>query len=312
MLDKYVYGTCTRTSPEAPISILDYTQAHTKLGGAANVALNLAALGSNVHLIGLTGKDLEAKELEDLVKDNHAISSHQLLKDENRFTTVKTRFIAEANHLLRLDKENTTPITQTQSAEFFEVIKSVIISEKIQLIVLEDYDKGFLTESLISGIICYAKSLNIAVCVDPKFKPISVYKGATIFKPNLRELNKALNSNHKKDEISKIIDASKQIIEFNNFDQMWVTLGSNGMVFNGKNHHSLHFESEDIQVSDVCGAGDAVIALLSLGYAHKIPPEVLGKIANIAGGLVCKNVGVFSISIEALKQEINKNQQILT
>ncbi len=305
MLDKYVYGQSTRKSPEAPIPILDFENSETKLGGAANVALNAGALGSKVHLVGIVGEDFEGSQIDKLLTEDPLITTHFLAKIKDRYTTVKTRFISDKTHLLRVDKEHKIDISTEQSILLFERIKTIINDNKITTIILEDYDKGLLTPKLIEQIISYSNSLKIPICIDPKFKNASIYSGATLFKPNLKELNSSLNSNFHKTQIEQIIVECKKLVINNHFEQLWVTLGSAGILYVDNQLESKHFKSEYIEVADVCGAGDAVIAFLSLGITISLNPNELGKLANYSGALVCKNVGVYSISIQEINQKIN-------
>lgn len=295
MLDRYIHGHVDRISPEAPVPIVRHAQTETKAGGAANVALNLAAWGCHTALVGLVGNDHGADTLAALL-DQQGIE-HQLIRDGKRPTTVKTRVVAASHHLLRIDEESAAYLHGEQESTVKNQILSFLESFQPDLIILEDYNKGLLTPSLISSIITLAKSKRIFVAVDPKEHHFFEYKGADLFKPNLREASHAARTGLDAETLSAVTEDWQQQYQLGT---VAITLGANGMY--------LHHGSTGIQVRpdraidvvDVCGAGDAVVCALALGLMAGLSLEACGALANLTGAYVCSHSGVVTVNVDAI------------
>ena len=192
MLDTYWWGKVDRISPEAPVPVVAVSKKEQRIGGAGNVALNLVSLGVNVHTVSIVGDDDEGNQLIDLLKEQK-INADYILKSSERITTNKIRIISRNQHMMRLDAEVTNELSANESENIISAFKKYIEVEKPNLVILEDYNKGVLTENVIVEIIKICKLHNIITAVDPKRKNFFAYKGVNIFKPNLQEIKEALN-----------------------------------------------------------------------------------------------------------------------
>lgn len=299
MLDRYVYGIVERISPEAPVPVLTHQRTEIKAGGAANVALNLAAWGCNTTLIGLTGTDSNADMLEGLLAKNH-INPH-LWRSQTRPTTIKTRVVAASHHLLRIDEESDQYLNEEEEDQALAYILTYISSQRPDLIILEDYNKGFLTEKIIRGIIGKAREIGVFIAVDPKEINFFAFQGVNLFKPNLREASIAA---HKHLTLSDLSDLCAEWQTTMKTNTLAITLGSGG-VFLYQDHKQVHMlPGKSIDVVDVCGAGDAVICALALGMMSELEMEACGALANLTGAYVCSHSGVVTVDVEAIHQWI--------
>jgi len=301
MVDAYYWGNTERISPEAPVPILSVTNTDNRLGGAANVALNVQALGATPFLCGVAGNDLKSNLLLELM-DNANLSTDGIVKLDERITTVKTRMISQQQHLLRVDEEVTQPLSQSETAIFFNKIIEIIDREQIEVIIFEDYDKGAITPELIEAVVKKAKEKEIPVTVDPKKRQFMDYKGVTLFKPNLKELREGLKIDiaHPTQEI--LDQAVAKLRTTMPIEMAFITLSQYGVyIHNGESSEIIPAHVRDI--SDVSGAGDTVIAVASLCLAQQTSPQIMAKLANLAGGLVCEKVGVVPVDAQQLKDE---------
>lgn len=299
MLDRYIYGRVDRISPEAPVPVLSHQYAETKAGGAANVALNLAAWGCQTSLIGLTGSDPNASILGDLLQSQGI--THHFFRSNARPTTIKTRVVAASHHLLRIDEESVAYLTGDEEEAAIHHILSVIRDQKPDLIVLEDYNKGFLTEKIITSVIGLARQLGVYTAVDPKDKNFFRYHGVDLFKPNLREAGQAAHRHLKVGDLKSLCDGWHKEMDINTIA---ITLGSQGIyLFNDAG--DIHcMPDRSIDVVDVCGAGDAVICALALGIMSGLSIRESGSLANITGAYVCSHSGVVAVDVNVLNQWI--------
>ncbi len=301
MIDSYMRGKVTRISPEAPVPIVSIDKKENRLGGAANVALNIQALGANPILCTVIGTDSNGQCFLDLLK-NQKLSQKGVLKSRDRITTVKTRVIGSNHQLLRIDEEIDEDISITESNQLITLISYLIQHEKIDVILFEDYNKGLITPRLISKIVEYAKTKNIPICVDPKKKNFNSYKGVTLFKPNLKELKEGIKTDIDAENINEL---QKQISSYRvkqKFDMALVTLADKGIVINSrllKHHIPAHYRN----IADVSGAGDTVISVAALLIALRADPSIIAAISNLAGGIVCEYLGVIPINKEILLEE---------
>jgi rfaE bifunctional protein kinase chain/domain len=299
MIDSYLFGNVDRISPEAPVPIVTVNKKESRLGGAANVALNLVALGAKPILCSIIGNDFEGKELVNLLKQNK-IDESGIVQSNERVTTVKTRVISQNHQMLRIDNEVSENVTFKQTNLLIEKIKPLLANVKI--IIFEDYDKGVITNELITEITEEANKLGIPIVVDPKKRNFRQYKNVTLFKPNLKELREGINGNFSLNNKPEFEQICQNLMSKMNIKYLFVTLSENGvMITNGSefNYVPAHLR----KIADVSGAGDTVISVASLCLALNMSMEQVAVISNLAGGLVCEEVGVIPINIEKLSAE---------
>jgi rfaE bifunctional protein kinase chain/domain len=301
MIDGYVWGKVDRISPEAPVPVLSVAKKEDRLGGAANVALNIQSMGAKPILCSVIGDDENGKKFIALLNDLN-ISAEGILKSKDRITTLKTRVIKDQQHLLRIDEEIDQPLNLQEENNFIENVKNIIASHKIDVIIFQDYDKGVLTNHNIEKLISIAQNAGIKTVVDPKKRNFLTYKNVGLFKPNLKELKDGLKIefNHLSDD--QLVAASKELKNKINANAVLITLSEHGVfLMDSENNYKIPAHIRNI--SDVSGAGDTVISVAALCYAGEMPNEKIAAIANLAGGLVCEKVGVVPINKLALLSE---------
>ncbi|MCS7188339.1 MAG: PfkB family carbohydrate kinase [Bacteroidia bacterium] len=304
MLDRYLYGKVQRISPEAPVPILELEREENRLGGAANVALNLRSLGCQVSLVGVIGEDSAGSLLMEEAQ-KVGIDTYGILTDDTRPTTTKIRLIAQKHHLLRVDRESRT-LMPPPLQEALRLKLQSLIQTQPHAIVLEDYDKGTLHETLIQFAITTAQKYNVPILVDPKKENFWHYKGATLFKPNLRELGEALQISLSEAPLEKIQEAIHKLRERMLHTYTVVTLSERGVVAYGEEEGFLHFPAHYRNIVDVSGAGDTVISVLAVSLAMQFPISKAVALANLAGGLVCEHVGVVPVPKEMWLDQARK------
>lgn len=304
MVDSYIWGKVSRISPEAPVPIINLAKREDRLGGAANVALNLVALGVQTEIISIIGQDEAGQKLKELFHAEKVVS-HGLVESKDRKTTIKTRVIGNSQHLLRVDNEQTNAITKSEEeALLLSLQKS--IDAGLHAIILEDYNKGVLTESLIQEIVALANKNGIITTVDPKKENFFAYRDVTLFKPNLKELKEGLKTDFTMEDFhlfeQAVIDLEAEL----NNKISFVTLSEYGVyVKEGIQRHHISAHLRDI--ADVSGAGDTVIAVATACLAAGLSSERMAQVANLAGGLVCESSGVVAIDKNLLLEEVNSH-----
>ena len=287
MIDKYIWGNVSRISPEAPVPVVEVTEESQRLGGAANVGNNIIALGGNCFLIGVVGNDPHADVMKKLIEDLK-MNAQGLITDSSRMTTVKTRVIAQQQHVVRIDHEQKHDISSETVSQIIAFLEKNI--SQIDGIILEDYNKGVLTKELIHRVIELAGKHNKIIAVDPKLNNFFEYKNVTIFKPNLKETSEGLSRKVKSEE--EVISAGKELLDRLNAEHVLITRSEKGMSLFSKNGEYFHVPTKAIEVADVSGAGDTVIATLTLAMAAGISAMESAELANLAGGLVVGEVGI--------------------
>jgi len=302
MIDSYIWGNVERISPEAPVPVLSAVKKEYRLGGAANVALNIKALGANPVICSVIGKDNNGFSFEGILKKND-INRNYLVKDESRPTTIKTRAIAHQQQLIRIDEESTGYLSDETQDKLKQSIHRAIEKEKIAAIVIQDYNKGVLTPEIIKEVIKLSNDTHIPLLVDPKKQNFDLYGSLTLFKPNLRELKEGLKVEINKDDINGIIKLCKQTITEKNIQIILLTLSEKGIVICTRDE-SHHIAAIKRDISDVSGAGDTVVGTASLCLAAKMDIYEIALISNIAGGIVCEKVGVVPVDKERLMEEL--------
>ena len=301
MLDTYWWGKVDRISPEAPVPVVAVTKREQRIGGAGNVALNLVSLGAHVNVLTVLGKDDDGEQLTTLFNQNN-IGAKYIVTSTDRITTNKIRIISRNQHMMRLDAEMQTDITQNDEEKLLYAFEEYIAAESPDIVILEDYNKGVLTQTVVTKIIALCKQYHILTAVDPKRKNFFSYVGVDIFKPNLKEAVEGLNILTDVVSLSLLKDIHLLLQEKLKHKISFITLSEKGVFYNDNNSSSLiptHIRS----IADVCGAGDTVIAVASLVYAATKNVKLMAEVANIAGGLVCEEVGTVAINKESLLKE---------
>jgi rfaE bifunctional protein kinase chain/domain len=301
MIDAYVRGTVSRVSPEAPVPIVSLDKEEKRLGGAANVAVNLLALGASPVICSVVGDDESGRLLRDLLH-SASISSDGLIHSASRITTVKTRVIGNNQHLLRIDAEVTDAITSQEENALIECVENLLKSG-VDGIIFEDYNKGLLTQRCITEIICLAKEYEVKTTVDPKKDNFLSYKGVTLFKPNLKELKEGLGLHFSFSTSDGQFEAAVNQLENElKNDISLVTLSEHGVYIQAKGE-SHHIPAHIRNIADVSGAGDTVISVATLCLVSDFPVQLIAEVSNIAGGLVCEESGVVAINKTQLLNE---------
>ncbi|MFM8596244.1 MAG: bifunctional heptose 7-phosphate kinase/heptose 1-phosphate adenyltransferase [Flavobacteriales bacterium] len=301
MTDAYLHGVVNRMSPEAPVPVLDFKSDEKRIGGAGNVALNLQALGATPLIASVIGQDQAGAELLSLFRAAQ-LDTSAIITTATRKTTIKTRVLSNSKQLLRIDTEDQHDLNEQETS----AIQAAILqhfAQGIDGIILEDYNKGVLSEPLISWIIEQANSRKIPTCVDPKKKNFLSFRNCTLFKPNLKELQEGLALNFDYNKSPESLDTALASLQQHLGNQYtFVTLSEHGVqLFDGQNHwkQAAHLRN----IADVSGAGDTVIATASLCLICKASAQQIAAIANLAGGLVCESPGVVSVNKELLLEE---------
>lgn len=309
MIDSYVMGNVERISPEAPVPVVNVTNRINKLGGAANVALNMRMLGATPFLCGVIGDgDVSAASFRKLMKENN-LPVKGLVCSGHRMTTVKFRIIGNKTQLLRVDEEQNDILNEEDKEKLMYYISNILEKEHIDVIVFEDYDKGVISNELINYVFGLAEKKGIPITVDPKKRHFFSYSGATLFKPNLKELKEGLGVavNHRNE--NELNMAVERLLNELNLNYAMVTLSEDGIIIGSNEkgvYKSYRAPTEVISVADVSGAGDTVISVASLCVALKLSPEHVMKIANVAAGIVCEQVGVVPVDKYRLIERLNK------
>ena len=302
MVDRYLLGQVNRMSPEAPVPVVDFEKEDNRLGGAANVALNIAALGAEPILLSVIGKDAEGKLFRRLLK-KHKLTPKGILIDTDRPTTLKTRVMAANQHLLRIDRENKNDLPKSVEKALTEKAKRILSKGDISVVLFQDYNKGVLTKKLIQFIAKLARKKNIPTVVDPKFDRFFEYKKVDLFKPNLKEVKQVVPFPVSID-LESLIAAADFIEKKLNHSMTMITLSEHG-IFIKKGKLAKIIPTATRKIADVCGAGDAVISVAALGLAGTLPIAMIAKLSNDAGGKVCEKVGVVPVTIEDLMLAIS-------
>jgi len=300
MVDRYLYGQVNRISPEAPVPVVDFQRTEDRLGGAANVALNIKVLGGQPVLVSIVGADEDGEVLKKLLS-NQKITYQGIHAISDRPTTVKTRVMAANQHLLRIDREEKHDISTKIQTQLLDRIKAILKKQEIAILLFQDYNKGVLTKDLIHQTIELATQYNIPTVVDPKFHQFLSYQKVSLFKPNLKEVQQIvpfpvlIN-------LESLTRATNYLEEQLGQDATMITLSADGIFIKNKRHAEI-FPTAPRIIADVCGAGDAVVAVAALGMAAGLSLPIIAKIANIAGGRVCEQVGVVPVELETLMED---------
>ena len=301
MLDTYWWGKVERISPEAPVPVVAVSKKEQRIGGAGNVALNVASLAAAVNVISIIGNDDEGKQLVSLLNDNNINTDFIILNNE-RITTNKIRIISRNQHMMRLDAEVTTALTIHTEEILLNAFIKYVADVQPQLVILEDYNKGLLTKNVIEKVIAICKENNILTAVDPKRKNFFEYKEVDIFKPNLHEIKEGLNILGEEISEKLLGEMHDLLTEKLQHKISFITLSEKGVFYESGMEKAIiptHIRS----IADVSGAGDTVIAVASVVFAATKNVRLMADIANIAGGMVCEEVGTVAIDKIKLLEE---------
>ncbi len=304
MIDTYLWGKVERVSPEAPVPIVSEIVEESRLGGAANVALNVKALGAVPILCSVIGGDEKGSVFLDLMEEQN-LSDVGITMDDYRVTTQKTRVISGFRHLLRIDEEIENALSKRVQNSFVEMVLGLIETGGIDAIVFQDYDKGVVTKAIISRVVNLANKVKIPVLADPKFRNFMEYSSIAIYKPNLKEFVKGVQSEAEKADIEKLVSEGERLRSKQQIDALMVTLSSKGVLVVEADGH-LHIPAVKREVTDVSGAGDTVISVLALCYSCGMTFRQSAAVANLAGGQVCEKSGVVPVDRKQLERECKK------
>jgi rfaE bifunctional protein kinase chain/domain len=301
MVDSYLWGKVSRISPEAPVPIVAVNKKENRLGGAANVALNVQALGATPILCSVVGVDKDGQTFLDLMKAQR-LSQKGILKSRDRITTNKTRLIGNNHQLMRVDEEMENDISRTETQQLLRIILYLLKTEKVNVVIFEDYDKGLITPSLITKVVAEARRKKIPVVVDPKKKNFSNYRNVTLFKPNLKELKEGLKWDFDIFNKKQLQQAVASFREKQNIDIALITLSELGIYVDDGEVKKL-LPAMIRNVADVSGAGDTVISVAACCLAAGLDTVSTAAITNLAGGQVCEKVGVVPVNRKQLYRE---------
>lgn len=301
MIDAYYWGKVERISPEAPVPVVHVERKENRLGGAANVALNVKSLGAKAIICSVVGDGSKGDIFRKAARDA-GFTTEGIIDSTERMTTKKTRVISGGHHIVRIDEEITWPLSATDERNLLESIRLILQKQKVDVVIFEDYNKGVLTEKVIRTVTEWANEKNIPIAVDPKKDNFFTYQHCTLFKPNLKELKEGLKEDFDKKDfpaLQKSIDRLRDTLQAK---YLMVTLSELGVMVRNEEqfiHHAAHKR----EINDVSGAGDTVISVAALSLAAGANMGQAAAVANIAGGLVCENVGVVPVEKARLLEE---------
>ena len=306
MVDSYLWGKVERISPEAPIPIVALRKRENRMGGAANVAMNIKSMGANPILCSVIGTDDKGDHFLELLK-KEKITDDGIVRSTRRITTTKFRIFGNSYQMLRVDEEMDNNLLQADYLTLIRVIDHILSKVKVDCIIFQDYDKGVITQKLIQDVVKRALAAKIPVTVDPKKKNFMAYQQVTLFKPNLKEMKDGLGLNNDLQENQSVIEAAQQLRTRLDCRFVLTTMSDKGILISLKDHdeeRNIYIPAHMRMISDVSGAGDTVISLASLCLAMNRTPNEIAYISNLAGGLVCEEVGVVPINKDKLLKEV--------
>ncbi len=307
MIDAYLWGKVERISPEAPVPIVAVNKKTNRLGGAANVALNIKALGANPILCSVIGKDEKAATFEEMLLANGMFAGG-IIKSPDRTTTTKFRIIGNNVQMLRVDEEIDSNLNEHDFEDFMQLLQKLLSENQIDGIIFQDYDKGVISAELIDAVVRLASSKNIPVSVDPKKRNFSSYQNLKLFKPNLKELREGLGFDFDKQDAENLRKAVRKVHEKQNIEIVLATLSEEGVFISrrkeNQTYEELHLPAHLRAIADVSGAGDTVVSMAALCLALGLSLHEIAAFSNLAGGQVCESVGVVPVSREKLMKEM--------
>jgi D-beta-D-heptose 7-phosphate kinase/D-beta-D-heptose 1-phosphate adenosyltransferase len=307
MLDRFVEGEVARISPEAPVPVLDIRRRRTLLGGAGNVAANIASLGGRAILVGLRGADEEGELLENLIRRNAGLES-RLLASPRRPTITKTRFLASRQQIVRADEESRAPLSPEEEERLIAACAAEL--SRVKAVILSDYGKGVASRGLSAWLAAAAAERGIPLFVDPKRDDFAHYHGAFCITPNFRELTQAARRAIAPDDEGAIAEAARELIARAGAAALLVTRSERGMMLITREGRIESVPAHAREVFDVSGAGDTVIATLALAYAASADLVEAMHLANAAAAVAVSKVGTATVTREELRREIDAAEGI--
>ncbi len=300
MVDFYLFGEVNRISPEAPVPVVEISGRESRPGGAANVALNILELGATPILLSVVGRDITGNLLLKLLKDAGVRTKH-VLQHKGRVTTLKTRVFDEDKQVVRFDEEDIEDLDVRLEQNIIKEFRKILANEKVDIIIIQDYNKGVLTKHFIKQILLLATKNGIPVSVDPKDRNFFEYQNVDLFKPNLREFSEAIGYRINPKSYESLRSGAEELRRKNRFKNLMITLGSNGIFCFTRDGNSFIVPAKSIKAADVSGAGDTVISIASLAFVRKFSMREIAQLANKGAAAVCKKVGVTPITLKELK-----------
>ena len=297
ILDEYIWGAINRISPEAPVPILETKSENLALGGAANVANNLVALGCEVHLVGAIGKDEKGERLLSLIS-GQGINTEGIFRFVHRPTTSKIRIVAHNQQVLRIDKEDNRPITEETESKFVQHINKIL--PEMDCIICSDYHKGVLTEKVFKAITHRAKNSKKRVLVDPKSSDFTLYKGATLITPNQREVEQAVPI--KIQDRNDLDRAAEYLLNLTHAEVLLITRGKDGMMLYQNKEEPVDIDTQAKEVFDVTGAGDTVVSVLGMALAIGFNYKDSAWLSNMAASIVVGKVGTATVTLNEINE----------
>ena len=309
MIDRYLHGKVNRISPEAPVPVVELQRTEDRLGGAANVALNIKAMGATPYLFSAIGSDTEGSQFLQIM-DNNNLSTRGLLQIEDRPTTVKTRIMAGTQQMLRVDSEVTSDLSAYNQQIFMQRLQAFLREIKADVLIFQDYNKGVLSLEMIQNVMTEAQKRQIPTTVDPKHKHFLDYQHATLFKPNLKEIREAVDFEVKPD--LKSLERAANFLRSKLGNRLtMITLSEKGLFLSSDIEGSQIYPIQPRQIADVSGAGDTVISVASLCLAAGTDERTLALLSNLAGSQVCELAGVVPVNKKQLEREFEALSQLI-
>ena len=306
MIDAYLWGKVDRISPEAPIPIVALKQREYRMGGAANVAMNVNALGATPILCSAIGADEKGDLFIELMQ-NAGMTDAGIVRSKKRITTTKYRVFGNSCQMLRVDEEVDEELVETDLKQMLRAIDKIMAKVQIDCIIFQDYDKGVITPGMINEVMERASKAKIPVTVDPKKRNFLAYRNVTMFKPNLKELKDGLNLKAELSDNQSVVESVHVLRKMLGCQYVLTSLSEKGVLISyqeKKSEINTFIPAHLRSISDVSGAGDTVITVASMCLALKKTPYEIAYISNLAGGLVCEQVGVVPIDKEKLLTEV--------
>lgn len=298
MVDEYYIGNVDRISPEAPVPVVNVTKRDRRPGGAANVALNVMSLGGRASICSVRGNDSNGEWLDNHLK-SIGVDTSGMVVDVNRPTTIKTRIIGNNHQMLRVDQEDCSYVADEVEAKIKKQLDQNI--QHVDAVILQDYNKGLLSKSIIKYAVKTARKHDIPTLVDPKREHFLDYKDVTWFKPNRKEIIEGLKLDTSLSTRETIESALSSLRDKLNAKYTLLTLSEQGVALNDR-EGTHYIPAHPRRIADVSGAGDSVISVAALCVASDFEPKEVAAISNLAGGLVCEKVGVVAIELEQLEE----------
>lgn len=308
MVDTYLFGDVDRISPEAPVPVVSVNSRESRLGGAANVAVNIKELGGEAIICSVIGADETGKRFCSLL-DEFNLKADYILKSKNRITTEKSRVLSRNHQMLRFDEELTTNLLTSEEEQLIGLIEEAFANHNIDTVILQDYNKGVLTPGIIRTVMERCHRDNIPTAIDPKEHNFFEYRNATLFKPNLKEVKKALNLPGEGTHLNTLQRANDELLVKLQHTYTMITLSEKGIFVADKTNHEM-IPATIRNVADVSGAGDTVISVAALCLAQNLDKKTIGLLSNIAGGLACETVGVTPVNKKVLFENVRKTIEL--